>query len=168
MFIHCGKPWHSCSHLPYPLSRQGTAAAAHPHACFRKGCSRVASCTPASVGQQGTHSSIHTRTHNANAHTHAHTHTHTCTRTNTQTHTYARTHAHACARAHAHTHTHIHIRTYACVASIMSFVKFSAPLASLPHLTRDTPATPFHCFSFYFRFLVCVRNVEYGRTSKKN
>ena len=77
--------WVQCSHLPCPLSRQGTAAAAHLHACFSKACSGTAPCTPRQQGKH-THTHVHTQTH-TRAHTHVHTHAHTQTHT---LHTHAR------------------------------------------------------------------------------
>ena len=123
-----------------PLNRQGTAAAAHLHACFSKGCSSTASCTPL---QHLWGSKAHTCTHThtcAHAYTRKHTHTHACAcahtynyklvriytqvRTHTQTHmhahkhrhthehTYTRTNTQAHTRAHTHTHTHTCTRAH--------------------------------------------------------
>jgi len=88
-FRHCGQPGHHARTCP--LNRQGTAAA-HPHACFSKGCSSTASCTP-----------LHAQTH-THAHTHAHTYKHKRMREYTQTHT--------CTHTHTHTHTHTCICTH--------------------------------------------------------
>jgi hypothetical protein len=102
-----------CSHLPCTFSRQGKAAAAHPHACFSKTCPSTAPCTPLQrmEGKEATHRRARTHAHtHVHTHTHTHTYTHLCTRT--RTHTYTKTHIHTCA------HTHI------CVACVMGFANF--------------------------------------------
>ena len=102
-----------------PLNRQGTAAAAHPHACFSKGCSSTVSCTPlqhlwGSKAHTGTytrmraHIQIQTRaiTHRR---AHARTHAHAQTYRHARTHTNAQTHS-----THTRTHTNTHTRTITC------------------------------------------------------
>jgi len=98
-------PGHHASNCP--LNRQGTAAPALPHACFSKGYSSTAPCTPLQHlwgSKTHTQACLHTRIR-VHAHTrtrvHAHTHTHTCA----QTHRHTRTYTHACAHTHLHTHT---------------------------------------------------------------
>jgi hypothetical protein len=150
-----------------PLNRQGTAAAAHLHACFSKGCSSTASCTPlqhlwGSKAHTCTHThtcahaytrkhththacacaNTHRRTHihtHAHAPTHRHTHAHTYTRTNTQAHKRAQTHT--CARIHSHAHMHMH----ANVEHVMGLTNFSASLAMLPHLSCYVIYSSFNC-----------------------
>jgi hypothetical protein len=83
-----------------PLNRQGTAAAALPHACFSKGCSSTVSSTPQQhLWGSKAHTQAHTHTH---AHTHIHSRSCTCAHTLTQTR----------ARIHTGAHTHIHMRTH--------------------------------------------------------
>jgi len=175
MFIHCGQPGHNARTCP--LSRQGSAAAAHPHACFSKGCSSTVSCTPLqrlwgskahtqTCTHTHTHACPHTHTH-THIHTHAHTHTitntreytqvrartYTCTRTNTQTHARAHihTHKHRHTRTHTRAHTHIHICIYmhACIARVMGFANFPALLATLPHLSCARCPLPLFCLHFF-------------------
>ena len=132
-FRHLGQP----RHLP---SQQGKAEAAHPHACFSKGYSSTAPCTPLQHlwgSKTHTQACLHTRTR-VHAHTRTHacarahiqtqtrTHTYTCTRTNTctRTHTYtctrtntdihASTNTHAQTHRYTRTHAHTHIHTHAC------------------------------------------------------
>jgi len=124
-FRHRGQPGHHAR--TYPLNRQGTAVATHPHACFSKGCSSTASCTPL---QHLWGSKAHTQAH---THMHAHTHTHACTHTykhkrvriltgphthlhiHTRTHTNAQTHRHT----HVHTNTRTHTRAHTCICTCM-------------------------------------------------
>jgi len=152
-FRHHGQPGHhACS---CPLNRQGTAAAAHPHACFSKGCSSTASCTPLqhlwgskahtyrltnTYARTHTHTRMHAHTYthtntNAREYTQAHTRTYTCTRTNTRTHTRTSTHTNALTHRHTHAHTHTHMHMHAHVECVMGFANFSASLATLPHLS---------------------------------
>jgi hypothetical protein len=150
-FRHRGQPGHHARTCP--LKRQGTAAAAHLHACFSKGCSSTASRAPLQRlwGQQGTHiqASTHIRAHTrtqTHTHTYAHTYTHTntnaceysqvrtqtcsCTRTNTQAHARAHIqtpkHTGTHTRTHARTHTrkHTHMHMHAHVARVMGFANF--------------------------------------------
>jgi hypothetical protein len=120
-----------------PLNRQGTAAAAHPHACLSKGCSSTASCTPLQhMWGSKAHTQACTRMHQssralAHTHTHAHVHTNTNTnareysqaRTHTHIHVHALTHRHACTHTHTHTHTrtctsvHTHTHTHTCICT---------------------------------------------------
>jgi hypothetical protein len=61
------------------LNRQGTAAAAHSHACFSKGCSSIASCAPLQhLWGSKAHTQAHARAHKR-THTRAHTHAYACT-----------------------------------------------------------------------------------------
>jgi len=121
--------------------------------------------TAASVGQQGTHTGTHTHAC-AHTHTRMHTHIQTQTRANTHrpahalththAHTYKRTNTQAHTRAHKHTHTHtrshMHMHMHAHVARVMGFAKFSAPLATLPHLSqlRGVVSHCLHIFLFFF------------------
>jgi hypothetical protein len=128
-FRHRGQPrHHACT---CPLNRQGTAAAALPHACFSKDCSSTASCTPLQhLWGSKAHTHIHTCTH---THTHAHAHTHT----HAQTHRHTRVCTHTCARIHecTYTHTHMHMHAHqgcpvrACVKSpgSQTFTLFNEP-----------------------------------------
>jgi len=128
-----------------PLNRQGTAAAAHPHACFSKGCSSTASCTPL---QRLWGSKAHTNTHIhscacACAHTYTNTRANTHRRAHTQTH--AQTHRHA--RAHIHTHRHIdtharkctraRVRAYTCICTHALCALWASPLFSI---ASDAPS----------------------------
>jgi len=135
--------WHHARTCPF--SRQGTAAAADPHACISKGYSSTAPCTPLqhlwgskthTRAQIHTHTYIHTcmrtRTHirkqtraqiHTGAHTHIHTHKHSDTHAQTRRHT----------SAHTHTHSHMHMHTH--MVRVMGFAKISASLAMLPHLS---------------------------------
>jgi hypothetical protein len=116
---HRGQPRHHARTCP--LNRQGTAAAAHPHACFSKGYSSTAPCTPLQHlwgSRTHTHTGVPAHTHTCartHAYTHAHAHTHMQTLTRTCIHTGAHTHIHIHARKHtdtsASTHTHIHTQT---------------------------------------------------------
>ena len=135
-FRHRGQPGHFARTCP--LNRQGTADAAHPHACFSKGYSSTAPCTPlqhlwgSKTHKQAclhtrTHVHAHTRTHacarahkykHKHAHMHAHKHTgaaHTHTRARAQTHRHTREHTYIRTNTLAHTHAHTHIHTRACV-----------------------------------------------------
>jgi len=109
-FRHPGQPGHHARTCI--LNRQGTTAAAHPHACFSKGCSSTASRAPLqrlwgskAHAQAHTHVRAHTHTH---THAHAHAHTHTNINTRANTHRCAHTHTHTRARIHVRTHTHTH------------------------------------------------------------
>ena len=89
-----------------PLSRQGTAEGAHPHACFSRGYFSTAPCTPLQfLWGSTTHTGVP-------AHTHAHVHTHRNTNVQEYTHrrahklTHARTQTQTHARAHMYIHTH--------------------------------------------------------------
>jgi len=89
-----------CTHLPCPLSRQGTAAAAvaaHLHA------------KPAPALRHAHHCSI------CGAASHSHTHTHTstapCTPLQRLWGSKSLTHAHICTHSHTHIHTHTHTHT---------------------------------------------------------
>ena len=97
--------WHHARTCP--LNRQGTAAAAHPHACFSNSYSSTAPCTPL---QHLWGSKTHTQ---ACLHTRAHTRTHACARAHTYTQTRAYTHRRA--HTHIHIHTHKHTGTHARV-----------------------------------------------------
>ena len=126
-----------------PFNRQGTAAAAHPHACFSKGCSSTASrallqrlwgskahiyrlaCTYAHTHTR-THTHIHTHAHtyalthtNARKYLQARTRTYTCTRTNTQTHRHTHTHTHIQTPKHTGTHIRTNAHTHACICMHM-------------------------------------------------
>jgi hypothetical protein len=79
-----------------PLKRQGTAAAAHPHACLAKAAPEQRHAHHSSICGAARHT--YARTH-TNAHTRSHAHTHTRMHTHIQTQTHADTHR----RAHAHT-----------------------------------------------------------------
>jgi hypothetical protein len=169
-FRHGGQPGHHARTCP--LNRQGTAAAAaHPYACFSKGCSSTASCTPL---QHLWGSKAHTRAHNA--HTHMHTHTHACahtykhkraqiltgahtdvhmhthkhTDTRVRTHTNAQTHRQAHTRAHTHTCTHMHTltctctRAYACTRCAHDGLR-RIFIATLPHLSVVNVGSDFQC-----------------------
>ena len=83
---HCGQPAQR-SHLPCPLNRQGTAAAAaHLHAKPAPAQRHAHHCSVCWAARN-THSRAHTR---VRAHTHRQTHTHTHT-PHTDTHACART-----------------------------------------------------------------------------
>ena len=131
-FRHCGQPGHHARTCP--LNRQRTAEAAHPHACFSKGCSSTASHTLLQcLWGRKAHTYRLARTY---AHTHAyihiHTHAHTYPNTNTNAHEYsqARTRMYTCtctntqthARAHIqtpnHTGTHTHMHTCICMHTL--------------------------------------------------
>ena len=74
-----------------PFNRQGTAAAAHPHACFSKGCSSTASRAPL---RRLWGSKAHTyRLARTYAHTHAHIDIHTRIRTPYTLYTHTNTNA---------------------------------------------------------------------------
>ena len=123
-FRHCGQPGHHARTCP--LNRQGTAEAAHPHACFSKGYSysSTAPCTPQQhLWGSKTHTGMPAHTHTcARTHTHAHTNTNTNARTNTharvQTHRHTREHTYTRTNtgthARAHTYTHVHVCTHTC------------------------------------------------------
>ena len=103
---HCDQPGQHAR--TYPLNRQGTAAAAYPHACFSKGCSSTASRVPL---QRLWGSKAHTyRLARTYAHTHAHIHIHT--RRHTHTHIQTQTCANIHRLAHAQTHRHTQAYTY--------------------------------------------------------
>ena len=95
-----------------PLNRQGTAAAAHPYACFS-----TVSCAPLQHlrgSKAHTQRYMHTHTHtHTYTHTHAHTHISTNAHTYTRTNTRVRTHTNAQSHRHTHAHTHILTRTRA-------------------------------------------------------
>ena len=125
-FRHRGQPGHHARTCP--LNRQGRAAAAHPHACFSKGCSSTASCTPLQhLWGSKAHTQGHTRTHNAHTHTHtntnareysqARTRMYKCTRTNTQTHTRAHIQTLKHTGTQIHTHISVSIKCFECVAN---------------------------------------------------
>jgi hypothetical protein len=107
--------WHRARTCP--LNRQGTAAAAHSHACFSKGYSSTASRAPPQRLW-----GIKAQTYRL-ARTYAHTRTHR--------HTY--THAHTYKRPNTRTHTHMHMHAH--LARVMGFVNFLASLVTLPHLS---------------------------------
>ena len=114
-FRHCGQPGHHARTCP--LNKQGTAAAEHPHACFRKGSSSTASYSAACLWGSKAHTQACTHTH-THTHTHMHTHTNKITRVNThrqaRTHTHTlHSHKHTDIHAHAHIHTHKHTGTHA-------------------------------------------------------
>ena len=140
-FRHRGQPGHHARTCP--PNRQGTAAAAHPHACFSKGCSSTASrallqrlwgskahiyrlaCTYAHTHTR-THTHIHTHAHtyalthtNARKYLQARTRTYTCTRTNTQTHRHTHTHTHIQTPKHTGTHIRTNAHTHACICMHM-------------------------------------------------
>jgi hypothetical protein len=98
VFRHCGQPGHHARTCL--LNRQGTAVAAHPHACFSKRRSSTASCTPL---QRLWGSKAHTR-----AHTYTFAHTHTLTRMCTDTHTITNARSNTHRRAHTRTHAYAH------------------------------------------------------------
>jgi hypothetical protein len=105
--------WHHARTCP--LNRQGTAAAAHPHACFSNSYSSTAPCTPLQHlwgSKTHTQACLHTRAH-TRTHVHAHTRTHACARAHTYTQTRAYTHRRA--HTHIHIHTHKHTGTHARV-----------------------------------------------------
>ena len=163
-FRYRGQPRHHARICP--LNRQGTAAAAHPHACFSKGCSCTASRTPLQrlwgneahtyrLARTYVHTNarihIHTRmrmrTHTykhkrarilTGLHTliHMHTHKHTDTDTCTHTHTNAQTHRHT----HAHTRTHIHTHAYACTCCARD------GLCQISSVASDAPTLVFLTF----------------------
>ena len=101
--------WHHARTCP--LNRQGTAAA-HAHACFSKGYSSTAPCTPLPHlwgSKTHTQACLHTRAHtHAQTRTHAHAQTQTRAHTHTHTQTHRHTRAHTCARIYARRHTHTH------------------------------------------------------------
>ena len=140
-FRHRGQPGHhACT---CPLNRQGTAAAAHPHAYFSKDCSSTASCYCSIHGaarhtyrhtqrthvqtqmRANTHRRAHARTH-AYVQTHIHTHAHIYKRPNVQVHTRART--------HTYTHTHAQMHMHARVARVMGFADLILTCQSNPYL----------------------------------
>jgi len=115
--------------------------------------------TAAFVGQQGTHRRAHAHTHKyvrTYTHTHAHAHTykqkcavnrHRCAHVHThadvETHAHIHMHKHTGThtRAHTHTHTrthtlsHAHMHMHAHVVRVTGFAKFSASLATHPHMS---------------------------------
>ena len=115
-FRHPGQPGHHARTCI--LNRQGTTAAAHPHACFSKGCSSTASRAPL---QRLWGSKAHTyglACIYAHTHTHMHAHTYTNTHKNARILTGAHTHTHAHAqhtdtRTRTHTNAQTHRRTHA-------------------------------------------------------
>jgi hypothetical protein len=107
---HRGQPGHQARTCP--LNRWGSAAAAHPHACFSKGCSSTASCAPL---QRLWGCKAHTyRLARTYAHTHALIHIYTRMRTQIHIHTYKhkRVWLLASVHTHKHTHKHTHAHTY--------------------------------------------------------
>jgi len=157
-FRHRGQPGHHARTCP--LNRQGTAAAAHPQACFSKWCSSTASRTSLQRPwgnqahiQASTHTHTYTHTHTqTHIHTHTHTHARTYTHTNTNTRKYSQARTRTCTRRNTQTHAETHIQTpkhtgthphphmhmHAHVACVMGFAKISASLATLPHLSFST------------------------------
>ena len=99
-----------------PLNRQGTAEAAHPHACFRKCYSSIAPCTPLQhLWGSKTHTGVPAHTHvhaHTHAHTHAHGHTHTYKHKRTRVYTQSRTHTYTSTRTNTQTHMRAHIHTH--------------------------------------------------------
>ena len=108
-----------------PLNRQGTAAAAHPYACFSTvSCAPLQHLRGSKAHKQGaclpcarTHTHTNARARNwkqactcirINTHIHARTHTHKHTGTNTLAHTYTYTHT---TRTQTHRNTHTHTLT---------------------------------------------------------
>ena len=128
-----------CPHLP--SQQTGKAEAAHPHACFSKGYSSTAPCTPLQHlwgSKTHTHACLHTHAH-THAHAHTYTNTNACVYTHRRTHTHIHMHMHAHkhtdTRAHTHSHTHTHAM-HAHVARVMGLANSSASLAALPHLSH--------------------------------
>ena len=148
-------PGHHASNCP--LNRQGTAAPALPHACFSKGYSSTAPCTPLQhLWGSKTHTQVclHTHTHTY-THTHTHTQMHARIYTGAYTHIHMRRHSHTgtyvCTHTNTHTHTHTythshaHMHMNAHVARVMGFANISASLATLPHLSLAPSSVDMHC-----------------------
>ena len=173
MLRHRGQPGHHARTCP--LIRQGTAAAAHPYACFSKRCSSIAS--RASLQRlwgskahkyrhiQHAHTRTHTHTHTYTyIHIHAHTYTHTntnarkysqartrtytCTRTNAQIHALSliQTHKHTGTHTRTQTHTHTHTRTHAHTHAYARTRCASDGLRQIFSAASDAPTIVFHIF----------------------